>query len=144
MPVMKAHFCPLRAKNPRQTKNAVAHKFTNNPINWPLVPNCMAMAAANSVMPSPPRKSHWLPLIRLTVLTTDKPPIRNSQFAPLCNAAVVSACAAALAVGSGSRERGDERPRPLMVLLLHRKLFLHYAHINDVLASKKRASVVFL
>src|SRR5579864_116593 len=137
MPVMKAHFCPLRAKIPRHTKNAVAHKFTNSPINCPLVPNCMAMAAAISVTPNPPRKSHVLPLMRLTVLTTDKPPIRNSQFAPLCNAAVVSACATALAVGNGSTERGDERPRPLMVLLLHRKLVRHYAHRSNVLASKK-------
>src|SRR3954462_1731559 len=140
MPVMKAHFCPLRAKNPRTTKNAVAQRFTNNPMSWPLVPNCMAMAAASSVTPSPPRNSHVLPLIRLPVLTTDKPPIRNSQFAPLCNAAVVSACAAALAVGNGSIGRGDDRPRPPIILLLQRKLVRHYAHKKDMLASKKEAS----
>src|SRR5882724_3244573 len=137
MPVRKAHFCPLRANTPRQTKNAVAQRFTNRPINCPLVPNCMAMAAANSVTPSPPRNSHWLPLIRLTVLTTDKPPIRNSQFAPLCSAAVVSACAAALAVGNGSMEWGDDSPRPLMVLTPAQKLVCHYAHKDKVLARNK-------
>jgi hypothetical protein len=71
-------------------------------------------------------------------LTTDKPPIRNSQFAPLCNAAVVSACAAALAVGKGSRERGEESPRPLMVSTPEQKMVRHYAHKNNGLATKKR------
>src|ERR1043166_3031753 len=138
MPVMKVHFCPLRAKTPRTTKNAVAHKFINNPTIWPEVPRRMAIAAASSVMPNPPRKIHVLPLMRLTVFTTDKPPIRNSQFAPLCNAAVVSAWAAALADGNGLAGPGDERPRPLMVLLLKRKLVRHYAHRKEWLASKKK------
>src|SRR5258707_13205195 len=92
----------------------------------------MAMAAAITVTPSQPSNSHWLPLISLTVLTTDKPPIRNSQFAPLCNAAVVSACAAAVAVGNGSGEGGEESPRPLMVSSPGREIGLHYAHKNGV------------
>src|SRR5207245_2176754 len=100
--------------------------------------NCMAMAAATSVTPSPPRNIHVLPLIRLTVLTTDKPPIRNSQFAPLCSAPVVSACAAALAVGNGSGFGAEESPRPLIVSSpCNYKVGSHYMYLKKKLAIYK-------
>src|SRR5689334_5826035 len=75
---------------------------------------CMAIAAASSVTPRPPRKSQVLPLASVTTLITDNPAIRNSQLAPRFRAAVVAALAAALAVGSGSGAVDGDKPRLLI------------------------------
>src|SRR5215471_6061665 len=110
---MNAHFCPLRAYQPRQAKRPAAQRLMKSAMTVEVVvPNCTAINEAKRVTPRPPRNCQLEPVTANMVFTRDKPAIQNSQLAPLPSTATVSAWADARAVGRGPGCEEGDSPKP--------------------------------